>query len=862
MRGSTRRRLARLLVGIVTISLLTAPTSAQAAETPVIQGTITDLDTRQPVAGACVALLSTPLAVDHETCTDSLGRYVFHSPVTFNRYWVRVRATGYAERWYPRGGDFGSGAFVYPDTTNPTRADLAITRYAGTLRGRVFRQDGSPAAMVELRAHRVGGLSPDNVVSARATMDGHYRFSNLPQGSYQISVVGDGYPGQWFPGAASQSTAGTYQVTAGGEIVLDERFRAVEPMPVASRGTLTGLVRDAATGAGLPGVCLTVYEFPWFLATETCTDGTGRYRTALRPNLGSGYRVVLQRPGSAPVWAPSSATVDGSALYQLAIGQTATADVLVGDGPHAGASVAGRIIDYTGGPPVDPVSVYAQAITAGWQVTVPVAADGSYRLPRLPAGDYRFSARVERPTTGGSRANVTQWFPQRYTAAEAEKVSLGDGQNVTRDEVLRAPAALELTVLDDTTGAPMTDICMAANGDVRCNATDGKYHFPWLWYRTVDAKTEGVEPEYFGQQLTGLPVVAGETTRRTVRLKPGAVLRTRIVERSDGSPVRNSCIYAVSAAPAGQLPGPAVAHCSDNLGEVAIGPLPATAVHLFAAGALSASSRTLGAQWVGATGGTGDRREAVVFQGTVGVDTTIAEIRLDRAGTVTGTITDQATGAPLAGCVEVYGGHPDLLGADGSTCAGPDGRYIFVDLGPYRWPLRFFGRNTGTYAATWSGPATDRYTATLIQVTADSTRQYDMALGPEGKIPLTVTNAPTQWTAQAYHPTTGDLLATATPEQPHLGGLNTGPVYIRYTTGTGSCWYTRTVTTGPLRRIVRTHTVQVTAGQTTTPVTITPGTTCTTSTPRFGTVTATSGTAGTARTAPAVTRRQTSHLAR
>ena len=62
-----------------------------------------------------------------------------------------------------------------------------------------------------------------------------------------------------------------------------------------------------------------------------------------------------------------------------------------------------------------------------------------------------------------------------------------------------------------------------------------------------------------------------------------------------------------------------------------------------------------GHQWVGPTGGTGLKQNASVITLTAGQAVTIPDIRMDKAGILTGVIRDKATGAGIAGAIAELG---------------------------------------------------------------------------------------------------------------------------------------------------------------------------------------------------------------
>lgn len=823
---------AALMVG----SLLVA-TPAQAADPATYQGTITDADTETPVAGACVALFRSPMAAETEACTDTEGRYTITDAVVGAVYRLRVRADGYADRWWANGVDYVSAAGIPPaGSTTPITVNLAITQHAGTLRGRITRQDGSPAPLATVRVYPAG---QDSSIRAYTDVNGEYRLDHLPTGDYQIWATGAGYPEQWAPGKTTRDEAGTYSVTAGTETVVDEQFIAKSPMPALYFGTMTGTVLALNTGAPVADACVTVYRLDWATAAVTCTDSTGTYRVRLPAGNGR-YRVLVRHQGDPDTWAPTASTYDVASTYYVWADATVTANAAVG-GPPYGATIRGRIIDYTGTAPTERVDVRATAVDGPWRVTVIAQPDGSYEFSRLPVGRYRLSAVVQRTVEPNTYFYVTQWFPQQGKVEGAETVTVGSGEVLTRDETLIAPARLDITLVDDVTGAPVTTACVHAGWEPQCGSADGTYHFTRIWTETASALATA-SPHYFEGRAEGIPVVAGQTTAHTMRLRPAGAITATVARVADGS-IPRTCTHAVPVAFASQwLNEFNNTFCNiDGQGNVldtiTLGPLAAGPYQIFVDPA-----EPWGAQWLGASGGTGDRRAAAKISVRVRETVTAPVVKLDRAGAIAGTLRDRATGAPLLGYVRPFGMTSGLMMVctnlpHYTDCSEADGGYRLDRLGPYAWPVEFVAAG---HASEWSGGATDRFRAKPIPVRAGEVTRLDASLGPEGKIGTLNLgpNAPAYWSATAFNAETGDYAGSAVYHNPPvIGGLNTAPIFIQYddyTPGVEPCWYYRTTRPAQgTRRPLVSSIVKVTAGQTVDGIALIPGETCRRAAPRL-----------------------------
>jgi hypothetical protein len=121
------------------------------------------------------------------------------------------------------------------------------------------------------------------------------------------------------------------------------------------------------------------------------------------------------------------------------------------------------------------------------------------------------------------------------------------------------------------------------------------------------------------------------------------------------------------------------------------------------------------------------------------VTTKVPAIRMDRAGSITGTITNAATGQPVGGICAfpyaTYSGHSGL----GANCSDSQGKYTIEGVGPYHWPVEFAPSLNKGLAWQWSGGAADRYAAAYPPVQAGQTATVDGALPAGGTLTGTIT---------------------------------------------------------------------------------------------------------------------------
>jgi hypothetical protein len=206
----------------------------------------------------------------------------------------------------------------------------------------------------------------------------------------------------------------------------------------------------------------------------------------------------------------------------------------------------------------------------------------------------------------------------------------------------------------------------------------------------------------------------------------------------------------------------------------------------------SVSDDVHGAQWVGKNGlGTGDPDKAKVYDPKPGEQITVT-VKLDGAGSVSGTVKDATTGEGVSGSICATPSAPSAgYGPNSqSDCTYQSGEYLIRNLGPYRWKLAF-PDFSGGHAWVWSGNAPNRAQATAVKIVAGRTTTLDVSAPATAAISGQVTGPAGACirctTIYAVDATTGDY-AGITPSVSSGGtftlkGLNTQDVWLYYTVG-------------------------------------------------------------------------------
>ncbi|WP_027341832.1 carboxypeptidase-like regulatory domain-containing protein [Hamadaea tsunoensis] len=744
------RRLAATLTLLLTAALLGAPAPAQAV-TP--SGTRTGLTTSPdvarrivgtvrdssglPLAGACVDVHYNQWQFFAHACTDAAGHYeVGGISDQLAIYRMQAAAPGYAARWWPASVEYnGSKPVTVPAPGVPRTVDFVLPTMAeasGTITGTIRRQDGTPASGAVVQVYTATG---DDIETVYTRLDGSYNLGGLTAGQYRIQVYGAGYPTQYVPGRTTFADAQPQTVTAGATTTVNETFLPVTPIPPATTGSLTGTVRDPA-GAAIAGAdvqLLSPLAYTAETVAQTVTDQDGRFTLTGLAQDDLAYYLRTSAAGYASAW--GTGTVTPSSISVSPAG-SAVSVVLR---PGAGA-ITGTLHDFDGGTPPRTRLNFA-SVDETVSFTTYAWFDGHFEIPDVPAGQYRLTLV---PTS-----RLTQYWPGTTDPAKSGTITVTDKTTTDVQETLVAPARIEVTVLDDVTGQPVTGACVKGNTTSWSACAPaiaaGVYAYDSTAASTsFTSVTASRTPTYFPASSGKVSAVLGQTTKVTLRLRPGAVLALDYTVPANAYSPSQICFHAVTAAPF--QPDRATDACPTvSGGHALLGPIPAGSAQVLL---YLIVNTNLGALWVTDAGGGGDQRQATRFTFVAGQTTTGPTQHLLPSGSINGTVTGP-------GSTDLVCPGPVITGY--GSCA--TGSYTQSGLGPYRWPVSLslspFGQVVG-----WTGPGANRFDAGYVQVTSGQAAQADIRLRPLSQMWLTVQGVPANtWTLTAFDPVTGDRVA-------------------------------------------------------------------------------------------------------
>lgn len=438
------------------------------------------------------------------------------------------------------------------------------------------------------------------------------------------------------------------------------------------------------------------------------------------------------------------------------------------------ARVVGHITKPNGTPAAGAQVSGLNSQTGQFMFSTRTDATGSYASGTLAPGTYKIQII--------DRFFNTQWARQKRSFVEAESFTVATGADTVVHDVLLVAVpvgAMAVTASDKATGAPINHFCANAFGRfARSGCTDtGTLTLDDLPPGDYQVGTFGNQHYFNGS--TRAEVAVDQATTVHFVLEPAALITTTVQDAVTHAPVANACLHAVD-----NLGGFSVdtGWCSGPDGRVTIAFLRTGSYRLH----VSAKDGVHGDQWVGRHGGTGIELFAKVVTATAGQTVTVPPIGLDGAGSISGTVTDQATGEPVRGvCAFTHAGATTGGPDSGPYCTKADGKYTINGVGPYVWPVHFID-TIGTHAWQWSGDRPTQLTARLLTVQVGQTTPLDAHLGVTATVSGRITGADGQplpvAAVQAFNALTGDPVANyaIADEQGNyrLAGI-AGPQFLR-----------------------------------------------------------------------------------
>jgi hypothetical protein len=484
-----------------------------------IQGTVTDADAGEPIAGIGVCVDEGGFQLSCRS-TDGDGEYTLNQlrPGTHLVRFAPGASCGpescesqnYLRQWYDGKSSLASADPVVVAAPGELINGIdAAMQPGGVIEGTVTGFDtGEPVGGISVCAE---GSSGAEFRCDSTDSGGQYSIVALQTGSYRVRFSAitscseevcsrPNYLGQYFDDKDAFGEADLVSVTAG------QTVSAVDASLDAG-GQIKGVVTDQGTGEPLEGVpaCASGAGSPEFVEGACSeTDDEGKYTIN---GLSTGSFVVQFNNCavfSCGLEEYAREYYDGKASRDLADPIAVTAGSAVngiGASLVAGGEISGNVIDSLTEEPVGNIQVCARLTgdeTSGGCSETDTA--GNYTINQLPIGNYlvRFEAGFE---CIGETCAQQEYAPQHYDgkllAGEASLVAVSTpGSEVTGiDAEMQQGGSIAGTITDAGNGepAPGVSICAYQAGDDAfggCTETDGDGTYEINALAPVDHKVE------------------------------------------------------------------------------------------------------------------------------------------------------------------------------------------------------------------------------------------------------------------------------------------------------------------------------------------------------------------------------------
>ncbi len=587
---------------------------------------------------------------------------------------------------------------------------------AGSITGRVVgASDGTPVSGICVSLEK----GPSTVTDG----DGVYSLTGLDPGAYKL-VFSDCNPTprfrtQWYLQADTSGAATTVDVSDGVDTPL--------PDVALSEGVV---VSGTVTAGGKPLADASVDVSPTDSGNSmhATTDVDGHYAT--EPLAPGDYRVRFADDYGSGAWAkqfwngqPSWGTADTLTLTSSDVPERGGVDAAL----TASAQIHGTVTA-TDGSPLAGICVDANVSHDGsWDRVdgTTTGPDGTYAISGLPAASYavRFS-----DCAGGH--HVDQWYDGATGPDSATSVVLAAGEDHGGVDAQLGDGIAVAGRVTDSSGAPLAGISVSVNpsgsgqGGWAQTDADGNYRTGGVLpgdYR-VQFSAPGPDPawatQYWSGQLTWntaqlLHVSSSDGPTHggiDASMTPAARI-SGVVRGGDGSGIAGVCVAAVIDTPSG--PDGANGSTTAADGSYTIVGLPATALKVVFMDCNNVGPY-LQQWWQNQPGySTATPINAAPGSSTTGVDAT-----LQRAGAITGHVTDRS-GDPLEGiCVQAS--TDSQFGGLARTNSSGDYTITLAAAGSFR--VQFVDcRDTPSFAGQWWDDQPTAASSALVPVVAGQT---------------------------------------------------------------------------------------------------------------------------------------------
>ncbi|MBC1649621.1 hypothetical protein HCA00_14275 [Listeria booriae] len=275
--------------------------------------------------------------------------------------------TGYHFGFYPQQGAIQS--FVYIDTNNNNQKD----------------NNESGVSNVHIALYNESGTK---VADATSAGDGGYSFTGVKPGKYYAKAdIPANYKYQSSTYFGSDGTTGYFTV-ANEQTVRNELNLGLSTL---DNSAVSGVVNNAATGAGISGVNVELHDVQGTLIQTVQTGGDGSYNfTGLEKG---NYYTKVVIPTGYNYASGNGYGSDGNSNYIALTGDNTAGNYSINLQKQANATIAG-VLNTPSGLGIDGQNVSLYTVDGTLVKTVATDSNGDFRFGSLPEGDYYVKAPI------------------------------------------------------------------------------------------------------------------------------------------------------------------------------------------------------------------------------------------------------------------------------------------------------------------------------------------------------------------------------------------------------------------------------------------------------------------------------------
>ena len=435
-----------------------------------LSGTMTDMYTHAPIAGASIDMLMWNgeewASYYGMASTDASGHWVIPE-LGAGTYKVRFWWYGYLEQWFSGAAAEGSAQDISLSSTGSVVCDAAMDP-GSHISGKVTNAAGDPLSDVEILVwHRTASGTWETFDSAYADPDdnGDYRTESLSPGLYklQFNPYGEGgYLSEFFDGAADLSSATTLTVGS-------HEGTTIPDATLDQGGTLSGTVTDASSHEPVSGAWVRVSVLEddgyWDNYDSTETDDEGMYEIDGLPTGSYLVRFTSESDDLAFQYYNGASSIASAALVPVTKGEKTTGiDATLGEA----GTIEGTVTAAADGAPLEGIwaGVYTQNAEGGWEWLDDVATqeDGSFHYGGLAPGSYRVRF------VDFHYDYAREYYRDSATRDGSALVTVTAGATTTLETATLDPAGSISGTIYDAGGTPIAgdaaaEVCELVNGE-------------------------------------------------------------------------------------------------------------------------------------------------------------------------------------------------------------------------------------------------------------------------------------------------------------------------------------------------------------------------------------------------------------